>query len=406
MQSTDPGLIPRGGMCRSCKTYTLWGDVIRASHRRRMGGTAVVFEDEEPPAEEDDQDDSAATSDTCRTSKGQRKPSKKPLTTPAGKARKAVRANPDDDSEENFDLDAVSGSDEDGPLHTMPVSVKKARPRKQKECAEAPNPDVLITPQISLTYGKGKKKGKGSTITQQRQFTSRAGIPAIAAESEAEGEIFDLNAISSTEEIDDAPPALLAATARKSAKKSNRLVQLHSGNPLKERIPVRKLVSPPNFAQGTFEPVLRRHNLVLKDNEVDFFDLSDEVLPTTLAEIDHRFRTPSPMLMDAEEQSPLFSHLRASKATHMGSSIPTTKAPMQDSPTSSSSSPASSSPRLLRAMSSLSVSSPLAPRVLDVQTVLERHDIIEISDNSDDDAVSLEQSHQITHSPRCTAFKA
>ncbi|PFH52046.1 hypothetical protein AMATHDRAFT_96597, partial [Amanita thiersii Skay4041] len=30
-------LIPRGGVCKSCATYTLWGDIVRGSYRRLTG---------------------------------------------------------------------------------------------------------------------------------------------------------------------------------------------------------------------------------------------------------------------------------------------------------------------------------------------------------------------------------
>lgn len=38
--SSTSSFIPRGGVCRSCKEYTLWGDIIRASYRRRAGRVA------------------------------------------------------------------------------------------------------------------------------------------------------------------------------------------------------------------------------------------------------------------------------------------------------------------------------------------------------------------------------
>ncbi|KAK7676421.1 hypothetical protein QCA50_020639, partial [Cerrena zonata] len=43
-------IIPRGGTCRKCHTYVLWGDVIRGCYRRRKGGADLI---EDPDPEED-----------------------------------------------------------------------------------------------------------------------------------------------------------------------------------------------------------------------------------------------------------------------------------------------------------------------------------------------------------------
>ena len=48
--STD--MMPRGGNCRSCGTYTMWGDIIRGCYRRQAGGAIVTEEDEEASEEE------------------------------------------------------------------------------------------------------------------------------------------------------------------------------------------------------------------------------------------------------------------------------------------------------------------------------------------------------------------
>lgn len=50
--STSLDLIPRGGKCRSCSKYTLWGDVIRGCYRRHAGG-AVPEEDDDDNLEEE-----------------------------------------------------------------------------------------------------------------------------------------------------------------------------------------------------------------------------------------------------------------------------------------------------------------------------------------------------------------
>lgn len=47
--SSDPsrsaGLLPRGGNCKSCKSYVLWGDIIRGCYRRHQGGKAPQLEE-------------------------------------------------------------------------------------------------------------------------------------------------------------------------------------------------------------------------------------------------------------------------------------------------------------------------------------------------------------------------
>lgn len=40
-------MIPRGGHCRSCNQYTLWGDTIRGCHRRRPSGAGAQSEEDD-----------------------------------------------------------------------------------------------------------------------------------------------------------------------------------------------------------------------------------------------------------------------------------------------------------------------------------------------------------------------
>ena len=49
--ATKSELIPRGGECRSCHEYVLWGDVIRGCYRRAKGG---VVEPDEEDADDDE----------------------------------------------------------------------------------------------------------------------------------------------------------------------------------------------------------------------------------------------------------------------------------------------------------------------------------------------------------------
>ena len=147
-------MIPRGGTCKRCNEYVLWGDIVRGCYRRRTGdrGTAieqsVIVEDAEREGEEaggalfedgndDDDDDGAGAggNDVEKSpTKGPRPRKRKPYsvregatpsipTTPTQKKKKTTRRKrrpapprmvpPDEEAGEFFDLDGVisSGSD-------------------------------------------------------------------------------------------------------------------------------------------------------------------------------------------------------------------------------------------------------------------------------------------------------
>ena len=62
--SSDPlhsaGLLPRGGNCKSCRSYVLWGDIIRGCYRRQQGGKALQLEESD---REEDSSGAEAQSD-------------------------------------------------------------------------------------------------------------------------------------------------------------------------------------------------------------------------------------------------------------------------------------------------------------------------------------------------------
>ncbi|KAF9453910.1 hypothetical protein P691DRAFT_522268 [Macrolepiota fuliginosa MF-IS2] len=47
------GMIPRGGTCSSCRTYTLWGDIVKGCYRRRDGCAPTPVEEELDEGEEE-----------------------------------------------------------------------------------------------------------------------------------------------------------------------------------------------------------------------------------------------------------------------------------------------------------------------------------------------------------------
>ncbi|KAF8688408.1 Structure-specific endonuclease subunit SLX1, partial [Rhizoctonia solani] len=59
--SNPPGLIPRGGICKVCEQYTLWGDVVRGCYRRARGGLQQPDLGQDP--EDNDQEASAEVVD-------------------------------------------------------------------------------------------------------------------------------------------------------------------------------------------------------------------------------------------------------------------------------------------------------------------------------------------------------
>ncbi|KAF9467364.1 hypothetical protein BDZ94DRAFT_1032958 [Collybia nuda] len=228
-QSTDTGLVPRGGTCRSCETYTLWGDVVRGCYRRSTDGS--VPEDEEIPESErgamsgSDVEQQAILSPTSSPHKkpGKRKPERALPATK--KPRKKVLTMSHMSSEgELFDLD-VSSTDEDNSTGLLPskkqekphckvvfpripqggpsskesspgppLPKKRARPRKVSlpETPEA-GPSISKTP---------TKKAKVSDRTPAKNRTNSNHLQ----DSDTSGEFFDFGALSeATTSDDDAP---------------------------------------------------------------------------------------------------------------------------------------------------------------------------------------------------------
>ncbi|OJT12213.1 Structure-specific endonuclease subunit slx1 [Trametes pubescens] len=122
--STSSDIIPRGGTCKSCHSYILWGDVIRGCYRRHQGGATPENEPEEP----DDQEDGlaqllgeAAEEELEGPSQPKpRKPAGPPLPTKRGRGR-PPKAKPapfstvasSDGEHEHFDLNAISSCSEE-----------------------------------------------------------------------------------------------------------------------------------------------------------------------------------------------------------------------------------------------------------------------------------------------------
>ena len=133
--SSQPSeLLPRGGNCKSCESYVLWGDVIRGCYRRHQGGKAPELEEsdgEEEGVEAEAQCDDpmedlvpmvpvapaprkapharVARDEIVKKPRGN--PSKKPLSTKPT-VRRATAVTENDSGGENFDIDGFTDLDD------------------------------------------------------------------------------------------------------------------------------------------------------------------------------------------------------------------------------------------------------------------------------------------------------
>lgn len=97
----DVPLIPRGGECRSCHEYILWGDVIRGCYRRLKGGVVDVEEelqdededeaDVESAASLEELDDEYEVTEAKTKAKGKGKSTAAKLSSPEKKTRSSTK---------------------------------------------------------------------------------------------------------------------------------------------------------------------------------------------------------------------------------------------------------------------------------------------------------------------------
>ncbi|KAL1695093.1 hypothetical protein GGG16DRAFT_45965 [Schizophyllum commune] len=197
----NQGLIPRGGHCRECKSYVLYGDIIRGSYRR-AAGKAVVLEDddedgngarEEEEEEDISEDDGdlpvAGPSRAVRggsSSRGKRTPSPRKKTVTRGKttavrgkrAGKIAVVGNDSSEGEAFDFDVSGSSDEEDA------------------------PTILMSKPVPKPTSRAAGKVKASTAGQARPPTLNRsrGRPRKDAADTSEGEGFDFDVSGSSDE--------------------------------------------------------------------------------------------------------------------------------------------------------------------------------------------------------------
>lgn len=368
-----------------------------------MGGTVVMAEDDEPAIDEDDEDLSVS-SISGKDREGQESPMTKAPKTPAKRGRKAAsgltvdlkgaekiirprfirpkkvpatndqkrrdarKPNADDDSQENFDLDALSGSEsEDDALPPM-VKVGKIAKKGMRNGKAI----LTITPRQHTDGLKGKKALESSLTNQRQRYHTHAASGALHSASDMDGEYFDLDAINATDDSDNTKPAVkppLSATSLPKVRLNGAASEQNTV--YKSRLIKRKPARTPTTQRCQTVDTVRRDD--------------DSSTPTS-----HIGRHKSPLPMDLEPCPPVYSTPKRRPQI-----APRRKSHLQDTDCigDPSGSPAStsSSPRLLRALSTLSMSSPPAsakgmPSSRRAVTQ-EQEEVIEIMDTSDDDVI-------------------
>ncbi|KAF8574179.1 hypothetical protein K439DRAFT_871400 [Ramaria rubella] len=165
--SDEPPLIPRGGTCKACQKYTLWGDVVRGCYRRRTGGPGTALEQSAIIEEAEGESDSDGgeifgdgPEDAPHVSPGKRKiqPAKTARTESKAAAKgkkKQVQIAPSNEESEFFNLNAIPGSSST-PSHfasRMPVSKKaKAPPRPRgRPPGSRSKPKPVVQPCVGVS---------------------------------------------------------------------------------------------------------------------------------------------------------------------------------------------------------------------------------------------------------------
>ncbi|KAJ7874733.1 hypothetical protein B0H14DRAFT_2717316 [Mycena olivaceomarginata] len=193
-QTSDTGLVPRGGHCKSCRTYILWGDIIRGMYRRSAGGALL---------EEEEGDDDALflsdiESDAALPSKSAKAKGKAKVTSP--KRRRSVQD--EESSGEAFDFNVGSSTDSDPPSPR-----KRGKPRGKfpvVDIASKPSPRKRAKSPSPVEPDHPPSKKRATKATAPARSSKREGLVQQLEES-SEGEAFDFNVSSSTESEPPSP---------------------------------------------------------------------------------------------------------------------------------------------------------------------------------------------------------
>lgn len=202
-QQDNTGLLPRGGQCRSCKSYVLYGDIIRGCYRR-AAGRAIAVEDDEEEHVLDDADDSAISGSDDGESPVRPAASKR-----RGRPRKIAEGGRSDDGE-LFDFNVSGSSDEEHALSR------------------------IVKPRLT-----GKATAALSKRPRGRPRKNTTPAAAICGHS-SEGEAFDFNVSGSSDE-DRATAPVTKSKAPVASKTVTAPLKRPRGRPRKDAIPKRSL---------------------------------------------------------------------------------------------------------------------------------------------------------------------
>lgn len=173
-------MIPRGGHCKSCRTYVLWGDIVRGMYRRSAGGALGEEED----GDEDGLFLSDIESDAIPAAPARKSPKAK------GKAKavdspKRGRPRPvlqeEESSEgEAFDFNVSSSTESEPPSPRKRSRTRKIPPAATDARALSPRkrakPDALAPPaDVDMPNPLSPKKRALKTAPALALATKRAG---------------------------------------------------------------------------------------------------------------------------------------------------------------------------------------------------------------------------------------
>ncbi|KAG9085839.1 Slx4p interacting protein [Ceratobasidium sp. UAMH 11750] len=220
-------LIPRGGVCKECNKYVLWGDVIRGCYRRARGGL-------EQPASEQETEDSEEEDDKSEVSDGdlggrlddprigeqpatrpqlqnraapntkfmnQPKPAEQPKPKAPPKSRpgpkrtvQIARSDPASDVEDfAAEMDAIQcdTEDEDAPLSDVPpkplkmkrtVEIQNLKPKTSKAKVRKPSGNDSGLDDLDRALGGLSLSSKGASVSTSRApktVVSRSKPPSV-----------------------------------------------------------------------------------------------------------------------------------------------------------------------------------------------------------------------------------
>ncbi|KAL0956180.1 hypothetical protein HGRIS_002340 [Hohenbuehelia grisea] len=140
-QNSSSSLTPRGGSCTECRSYILWGDIVRGCYRRAAGGLAPILDDD---IAEGAQEDTGALFDSdsdnaiemralgmpAESPKRRGRPPKEGIRTSLPTASRRRNQGLQSEEGEIFDLNVSPPSDCGSDDFNAMLAPKRGRPRK------------------------------------------------------------------------------------------------------------------------------------------------------------------------------------------------------------------------------------------------------------------------------------